>query len=76
MKFELNFTTKHIYSRKDLELQSMSNQLEDEQVLVGKLQRQIKEMTAKIQELEEEIEAQKQARLKVNFTAYLYDKLS
>ncbi len=43
----------------------MSSRLEDEQSLVGKLQRQIKELQARIAELEEELEAERQGRSKV-----------
>ena len=46
-------------------MMALTNRLEDEQSLVGKLQRQIKELQAKIQELEEEIEAERQSRSKV-----------
>lgn len=52
--------------RKDKELASITAKLEDEQSLVGKLQKQIKELQARIEELEEEVEAERQARAKVN----------
>lgn len=51
--------------RKEQELHSMSGKLEDEQSLVAKLQKQIKELQGRIQELEEELEAERQARSKV-----------
>ena len=38
--------------------------LEDEQALVNKLQKQIKELQARIEELEEELQAERQARAK------------
>lgn len=42
--------------RKDKELSSLTAKLEDEQSLVGKLQKQIKELQARIEELEEEVD--------------------
>ena len=41
--------------RKDKELSSLTAKLEDEQSLGGKLQKQIKELQAGIEELEEEV---------------------
>jgi prefoldin subunit 5 len=41
------------------------NKKELEQSLVGKLQKQIKELQSRIEELEEEVEAERQARAKV-----------
>jgi len=46
-------------------MHSLASKLEDEQSLVSKLQKQIKELQARIQELEEELEAERQARSKV-----------
>lgn len=43
----------------------MNTRLEDEQSLVAKLQKQVKELQAKIEELEEELNAERQARSKV-----------
>uniref|UniRef100_A0A915A871 Myosin tail domain-containing protein n=1 Tax=Parascaris univalens TaxID=6257 RepID=A0A915A871_PARUN len=54
--------------RKDTEIHSLTSRLEDEQSLVVKLQRQIKELLARIQELEEELEAERQARYKAEKT--------
>lgn len=51
--------------RKDKEIASLNAKLEDEQSLVGKLQKQIKELQSRIEELEEEVEAERQARAKV-----------
>lgn len=51
-------------------MHALSSRLEDEQSLVGKLQRQIKELQARIGELEEELEAERQARSKVNNLKY------
>lgn len=53
------------HSRKESEIHSLGTRLEDEQSLVAKLQRQIKELQARIQELEEELEAERQSRAKV-----------
>ncbi len=46
-------------------MHTVGSRLEDEQILVGKLQRQIKELQAKVQELEEELEAERASRAKV-----------
>ncbi|XP_005176298.1 myosin heavy chain, muscle isoform X18 [Musca domestica] len=50
--------------RKDKELAALTGKLDDEQVCVNKNNRQIKELQARIEELEEEIEAERQARAK------------
>uniref|UniRef100_A0A1I8QBW2 Myosin heavy chain, muscle n=1 Tax=Stomoxys calcitrans TaxID=35570 RepID=A0A1I8QBW2_STOCA len=50
--------------RKDKELGALTGKLDDEQVVVNKNNRQIKELQARIEELEEEIEAERQARAK------------
>lgn len=44
----------------------MASRLEDEQSLVGKLQKQIKDGQGRIQELEEEVDIERQGRAKVN----------
>lgn len=49
--------------RKDKELSSLTAKLEDEQSLVGKLQKQIKELQARIEELEEEVRFSKRSTL-------------
>jgi len=51
--------------KKDAEIHNLQSRLEDEQSLVAKLQKHIKELLAKIQELEEELEAERQSRAKV-----------
>lgn len=51
--------------KKDVEIHNLQSRLEDEQSLVAKLQKHIKELLAKIQELEEELEAERQSRAKV-----------
>ncbi|CAH2096536.1 unnamed protein product [Euphydryas editha] len=50
--------------RKDKEISSLTAKLEDEQSLVSKTQKQIKELQARIEELEEEVESERQARAK------------
>merc|ERR1719348_2721870 len=50
--------------RKDAELNGLSSKLDDEQSLVGKVQKGIKELQCRIEELEEELEAERQARAK------------
>jgi len=47
-------------------LNSLNGRLEDEQLLIAKLQKQIKELQAKIEELEEELNGEQQARSKVH----------
>jgi myosin heavy chain 6/7 len=48
--------------RKDADLHQMATRLEEEQSLVARLQRQIKELLARVQELEEELDAERAAR--------------
>jgi uncharacterized coiled-coil protein SlyX len=48
-----------------MEIKSLNSKLEDEQSLVAQLQRKIKELLARIEELEEELEAERAARAKV-----------
>lgn len=43
---------------------TLSSRLEDEQSLVARLQRQVKELMARVQELEEELAAERQSRAK------------
>ena len=50
--------------RKDAELSGLSSKLDDEQSLVGKIQKSIKEQQGRVEELEEELEAERQARAK------------
>merc|ERR1712048_1454402 len=49
---------------KDKDIGSHTTKLEDEQNLVGKLQKQIKELQGRIEANEEELEAERQARSK------------
>merc|ERR1739846_242834 len=51
-------------SRKDKDVSSLFSKLEDEQNLVSKVQKAIKENQARVEELEEELEAERQARAK------------
>lgn len=60
------------FFRKDTEIHSLTSRIEDEQSLVAKLQRQIKEQQARIQELEEELEAERQSRSKVSSSSALW----
>merc|ERR1719394_1963632 len=50
--------------RKDAELTGLGSKLDDEQSLVGKVQKTIKENQCRIEEMEEELEAERQARAK------------
>merc|ERR1719187_1912268 len=51
-------------ARKDKDAGALFSKLEDEQSLVGKVQKQIKESQSRVEELEEELEAERQARAK------------
>ena len=53
------------HCRKEQESHAMASKLEDEQSLVAKLQKQIKELQHRIAEVEEEIDAERQGRSKV-----------
>ena len=48
--------------RKDLEVQALSSKLEDEQGFVGRVQKGIKENQSRTDEMEDEPEAERQAR--------------
>merc|ERR1712098_1010290 len=50
--------------RKEKDLGGLSSKLDDEQSLVAKLQKAIKETQGRVEELEEELEAERQARAK------------
>lgn len=45
----------------------MVSRIEDEQAVAAKLQRQLKEQASRFQELEEELQSERQARAKVQF---------
>merc|ERR1711902_425521 len=51
-------------SRKEKDLSALTSKLEDEQALVSKVQKAIKETQGRVEELEEELEAERQARAK------------
>merc|ERR1711981_617891 len=51
-------------ARKEKDLGGLSSKLEDEQSIVAKVQKTIKEIQARVEELEEELEAEIQARAK------------
>merc|ERR1719468_575091 len=51
-------------SRKEKDFGSLAHRLDDEQAIVGKMQKSIKEIQARVEELEEELEAERQARAK------------
>ena len=51
-------------TRKDKEMSGLGGKLDDEQSLVGKVQKSIKENQGRIEEMEEELEAERQARAK------------
>ena len=50
--------------RKDNEISAAAAKLDDEQGLVGKTQKSVKEYQSRIEELEEELEAERQAKSK------------
>merc|ERR1719290_331548 len=50
--------------RKENEIGGQASKLDDEQGLVGKVQKSIKELQGRIEEMEEELEAERQARAK------------
>merc|ERR1712042_251629 len=50
--------------RKEKEMGNLSAKLDDEQGLVGKMQKNIKELQGRVEELEEELEAERQAHAK------------
>merc|ERR1712113_1014064 len=50
--------------RKDTELNGLMGKLDDEQGGVGRTQRSIKELQSRVEEMEEELEAERQSRAK------------
>merc|ERR1711976_1008740 len=50
--------------RKEKDFSALASKLDDEQSLVGKVQKSIKEVQGRVEELEEELEAERQARAK------------
>merc|ERR1712241_490043 len=51
-------------ARKEKDIGGLSSKLEDEQCIVSKMQKGIKETQGRVEELEEELEAERQARAK------------
>merc|ERR1712242_378903 len=50
--------------RKEKDFSALASKLDDEQSLVGKVQKSIKEIQGRVEEMEEELEAERQARAK------------
>ncbi len=58
--------------RRDTEIQQMMTSLDDEQSGMNRIQRTIKELQARVEELEEELEAERQGRTKAErFDTYI-----
>ena len=55
-----------VLQRKEKENGSLNGKVEDEQTLGGKLNTQIKELQARLEELDEELEAERQSRARAN----------
>jgi myosin heavy chain 6/7 len=55
-----------VMQRKDKEFSSLSGKIEDEQTLAGKLNQQVKELQARLEELDEELESERQARARAD----------
>merc|ERR1711981_844869 len=53
-----------LINRKEKDIAALGSKLDDEQSIVAKLQKNIKENQGRIEELEEELEAERQARAK------------
>ena len=51
--------------KKDKDIHNAMRRLEDEQVIVAKLQKAIKELQGRIESQEEELEAERQVRVRV-----------
>merc|ERR1712127_422469 len=51
-------------ARKEKDASALFSKLEDEQSLVAKVQKSIKEQQSRVEEMEEELEAERQARAK------------
>jgi len=56
----------HLYFRKENEIKTLNGKVEEMEGIIAQLQRKNKDLQARIEELEEELEAEKQARMKVN----------
>merc|ERR1711970_116215 len=55
-----------VLQRKEKENSSLNGKIEDEQTLAGKLHTQIKELQARLEELDEELECERQARARAD----------
>ena len=55
-----------VLQRKEKENGSLNGKVEDEQTLGGKLSTQIKELQARLEELDEELEAERQSRARAD----------
>merc|ERR1712088_1128397 len=58
--------TGQVLQRKEKENSSLNGKVEDEQTLGGKLNTQIKELQARLEELDEELEAERQSRARAD----------
>ena len=56
----------HLYFRKENEIKTLNGKVEEMEGIIAQLQRKNKDLQARIEELEEELETEKQARMKVN----------
>jgi myosin heavy chain 6/7 len=54
----------NLIARREKDISGLATKLEDEQTLVAKMQKGIKETQARVEEMEEELEAERQARAK------------
>ena len=52
--------------RKEKECNSLNGKFEDEQTLAGKINTQIKELQSRLEELDEDLEAERQARARAD----------
>lgn len=57
--------------RKDTEIQQLMTGLDDEQSGMNRIQRMIKELQARVEEMEEELEAERQGRTKAERLDYI-----
>ena len=60
--------------RKEKDASGLMAKLDDEQSLVSKVQKSIKESQARVEEMEEELEAERQSRAKVNSDLSSFDQ--
>ena len=61
-----------VQSRKDVDINNLNSKFEAEQGLAAQLQKKIKELQARIAELEEELEAERGSRSKVSFMLEMF----